>query len=60
MLAVVFSLKKLRYFLQEAEDKTIVYSDHQNLTYFKTAVSFNRSQARWADDLVSFNFDLFY
>jgi len=60
MLAVVYSLKKWRYFLQGAIHNTIVYSDHQNLTYFKTAVSLNRRQARWAEDLVSFNFDLYY
>jgi len=60
MLAVVFTLKKWRYFLQGAIHKTIVYSDHQNLTYFKTAVSLNRRQARWAEDLVSFDFDLYY
>jgi len=60
MLAVVFSLKKWRYFLPGAEHKTIVYSDHQNLTYFKTTVSLNRRQARWAEELVSFNFDLYY
>ena len=57
---MVYFLKKWRYFLQGAAHKTIVYSDHQNLTYFKTAVSLNRRQARWAEDLVSFNFDLYY
>jgi hypothetical protein len=35
-------------------------SDHQNLTYFKTAVSFNRRHARWAEELQTYNFDLFY
>jgi len=45
MLAVVFCLTKWRYFLQGAEYKTIVFSDHQNLTYFKPAVSLNRRQA---------------
>jgi len=60
MLAVVFSLEKSRYFLPGAEHKTIVYSDHQNLTYFKTMVSLDRRQARWAEELVSFNFDLYY
>ena len=60
MLAVVYCLTNWRYFLQGAIHKTIVYSDHQNLTYFKTAVSLNRRQARWAEDLVSFNFDLYY
>lgn len=42
MLAVVFALWKWRYFLQGAEHKTIIYSNHQNLTYYKTAVSLNR------------------
>jgi hypothetical protein len=60
MLAIVFSLRKWSYFLQGAEHKTIVYSDHQNLTYFKTAVSLNRRQARWAEELQSYTFDLFY
>jgi len=60
MLAIVFSIRKWRHFLQGAEHKTIIYSDHHNLTYFKTAVSLNRRQARWAEDFQSFNFDLFY
>jgi len=46
--------------LQGATYKMIVNSDHQNLTYFKTAVALNRRQARWAEDLVSFDFDLYY
>ena len=44
MLAVVFSLRKCRIFLQGVELKTIVHSDHQNVTYFKTARTFNRGQ----------------
>jgi len=60
MFAIVFSLRKWRYFLQGAEHRTIVYSDHQNLTYFETAVSLNRRQARWAEELLSYCFDLFY
>ena len=60
MLTIVFSLQKWRYFLQGAKHKTIVYSDHQNLTYFKTAVSLKRRQARWAEELLSYSFDLFY
>jgi len=51
MLAIAFSSRKWRYFLQAVEHKTIVYSDHWNLTYFKTAVSLNRTQARWAQEL---------
>jgi hypothetical protein len=60
MLAIVFSLRKWRYFLQGAEHKTIIYSDHQNLTSFKTAVSLNRRHARWAEELQSDSLDLFY
>jgi len=60
MLGIVFSLRKWRYFLQGAQHKTIIYSDHQNLTYFKMAVSLNRRQARWAEELLSYSFDLFY
>jgi len=51
MLAIVFSLMKWRYYLQGVEHKTIVYSNNQNLTYFKTIVSLNRRQARWAEEL---------
>ena len=60
MLAIVFSHRKWRYFLIGAKHKTIVYSDHQNLTYFETAVSLNRRQARWADELQTLSFDLYY
>ena len=60
MLAIVFWLNKSRYFLQGAEHQTIVYSYHQNLTHFKTAVSLNRGHARWAEKLVTCNFNLFY
>jgi len=60
MLAIVVSLRKWRYFLQGVQHKTIIYSNHQNLTYFKTAVSLNRRQARWAEELQSYDFDLFY
>jgi hypothetical protein len=51
MLAVVFSLRKNRHYLQGAEHKTKFFSDHQNVTYFKSAILLNRSQARWAEKL---------
>jgi len=60
MLAFVFLLQKWRHFLHGAQHTTIVYSDHQDLTYFKIAVSLNRRQARWAEELQTFNFDLIY
>lgn len=60
MLAVVFALRGWRYFLERAENKTIVYSDHQHLTYFKTAIMLTRRQAGWAEELVTYNCDLYY
>ena len=60
MLAIVFSFTKCRHFLQGATHKTIVYSDHQNLTYYQSAVVLNRQQARWSEELKQFDFDLYY
>ena len=60
MLAIVFPFRQWRNFLQGAEHKAIVYYDHQNLTYFITAVLVNKSQARWAEYIQPFDFDLYY
>jgi len=60
MLAIVSSLRKNGHYLQGAEHKTTIFSDHQNLTYFKSAISLNRRQARWAEDLTQYNFQIFY
>jgi len=60
MLAIVFSLKKNRHYLQAAEHKTMIYSDHQNVTYFSTAILLNRRQARWAEELKQYNFLILY
>jgi len=38
----------------------MIYSNHQNLTYFKTAILLNRRQARWGEQLKQYNFDLLY
>jgi hypothetical protein len=40
MLAVVFSLRKNRHYLQETEHKITIISDHQNLAYFKSEFCF--------------------
>jgi hypothetical protein len=60
MLAVVFSLRKNRHYLQGAVHKTTILSDHQNLTYFKTAILLNRRQARWSEELKQYKFQLLY
>lgn len=60
MSAVVYSLNQSRHCLPGAKHKTTIYSDHQNWTYFKTAIPLNRRQARWAEQLMQYNFDLLY
>jgi len=60
MLAIVFSLRKNRHYLQGAEHRTTIFSNHQNLTYFKSAVLLNRRQARWAEELKQYNFQILY
>jgi hypothetical protein len=60
MLVVVHRLKFWRYFLEGATIKTLIYSDHQNLTYFKNAIMLHRQQARWLEDLRAYNFEIIY
>jgi len=60
MFAIVFSLRKNRHYLQGAEHTTKIFSDHPNLTYFKSAISLNRRQARWSAELKQYNFEIFY
>jgi hypothetical protein len=60
MLAVVFSLRKNRHYLQGAEHKTTILSHHQNLTYIKSAIVLIRRQASWSEELKQYNFHLVY
>jgi hypothetical protein len=60
MLAVEFSLRKNRHYLQGAVHKTTIFSDHQNVTYFKSGILLNRRQASWAEELKQYNFILLY
>lgn len=60
MLAVIFSITKWRHFFKGAQHKTIIYSDHQNLTKFKSTVKLNRRQSHWAEEFATFDYDLYY
>ena len=60
MSGIVFSLRKYCHYLQGAEHKTRIFSDHQNLTYFQSTILLNRRQARWAEDLKQYNFQILY
>src|SRR6202000_3293828 len=56
MLAIVQTLKKFRHLLQGTKYPVIVKSDHKNLRTFMTTKELNARQARWAEELSSYDF----
>ena len=60
LLAVVDAFKHWRHYCEGATNQVQVYSDHQNLEYFTTTKVLNRQQARWAQELASIDFRIYY
>ena len=60
MLAIYECLMQWRVHLSGAKHKTRIYTDHRNLEYFTTTKVLNKRQARWAENLVEFNFVVMY
>lgn len=58
LLAIIQALKEYRHYLEGHSEKFEIWSDHQNLTYFKSAQKLTRRQARWALYLTRFNYFL--
>jgi hypothetical protein len=58
-LGIIRALKEWRHYIQKSGHTTIVYSDHKNLTYFRTAQKLNDRQARWSLYLSGFDLNLF-
>ncbi len=58
LLAIIRALEEYRHYLEGHPEKFEVWSDHQNLTYFKSAQKLTRRQARWALYLTRFNYSL--
>jgi hypothetical protein len=60
LLGIVRALKEWRHLIQGSGHTTIVYSDHKNLTYFRTAQKLNGRQARWSLYLSEFDIKLIH
>jgi len=60
LLAVVDAFKHWRRYCEGAMHPVQVFSDHQNLEYFTTTKVLNRHQARWAQELASIDFKIYY
>src|SRR5277367_19386 len=56
MLAVVRALEEWRHFLEGAEHRFEICTDHKNLEYLMTAKKLNRRQARWSLLLAHYDF----
>ena len=48
LLAIIRGLEEYRHYLEGHLELFEIWSDHQNLTYFRTAQNLTRRQARWA------------
>jgi hypothetical protein len=56
MLAIVQTMRKFQHYLRGTKYPVIVKSDHRNLRTFMTTKELNARQARWAEELSSYNF----
>ena len=58
LLSIIRALKEWRYLLEGHPRKLLILSDHKNLEYFRNAQNLSRRQARWADYLERFDFEI--
>lgn len=60
LLAVKLALEEWRHWLEGADQPIVVWTDHKNLEYIRTAKRLNTRQARWDLIFGRFNFALTY
>jgi len=58
LLAIVEALDKWRQYLLDTVEKFEVWTDHENLKYFKELHKLNSRQARWYLKLQDYDFTL--
>jgi hypothetical protein len=60
LLAIKEPLSHWRHLLISTSKPILIYSDHDNLTYFKSSQKRNQRQARWQQFLSDYNFTIKY
>ncbi|XP_078807233.1 uncharacterized protein LOC101167294 isoform X2 [Oryzias latipes] len=60
LLAIKLALEEWRHWLEGAEHPFIVWTDHKNLAYLRTAKRLNSRQARWCLFFDRFRFTITY
>ena len=58
MMAIMDSLSEWRQYLMGAREPFEIWTDHQNLQYFRKLQKLNRRQARWVTELSEYSFEL--
>jgi transposase InsO family protein len=58
LLAIMTALAEWRHLLMGARHPFEVWTDHQNLEYFRKPQKLNRRQARWVTELANYSFTL--
>ncbi len=58
LLAIMLALKEWRHYLMGAFQDFEIWTDHQNLQYFRKPQKVNRRQARWITELAEYHFTL--
>ncbi|KAF8829214.1 hypothetical protein HHX47_DHR3000714 [Lentinula edodes] len=60
MMAIMDSLSDWRQYLLGAKEPVEVFTDHQNLQYFRKPQKLNRRQARWVVEIAEYHIELFH
>ena len=60
LLAIKLALEEWRHWLEGAAHPFVVWTDHKNLEYIRTAKRLNSRQARWSLFFGRFNFSISY
>ena len=60
LLGVICALEEWQHYIQGSGHTTIIHTDHQNPTYFKSAQKLNRRQAHWVLYLSEFDLKLIH
>ncbi len=58
LLAIMLALSEWRHYLMGATKDVEIWTDHQNLQYFRLPQKLNRRQARWVTELAEYHFTL--
>jgi hypothetical protein len=60
LLAIIRALKAFRHYLQGHPNSFEVWSDHNNLAYYRTKQKLSHRQAQWSLFLTDFNFSIIH